>query len=274
MASVLVLVMTFIVSTLSFLTYDVMENTSSNMEDKVQIVGYVDSSESTYYKDTLIDDIESIPNVSEVELQESADELDEFLEDLDVGGELFEDVVDDNPLEDTLYIHLKDSAGIEGTYNQVMELDHFTEENVMYNQEGVDIVENLTVMFYVVIITLIVVVVAITVPIINILIKNSIDARSSEIRVKRLIGATKFTIISPILLELLIMFVISLGIYTAITYYLLQFIRDAIDSFGISMVEVGSLRSIMVDSLSVNIIFGLVLILVTLMYVAFNKIKV
>lgn len=274
LVSILVLVVTFIISTLSFLTYNIAGNTSQNMEDKVQIVGYIESGESSYYKDTVIEELEELSNVEGITYKESQEELEGFLEDLDVGGELFEDVLDDNPLEDTLYIQLKDNSQIEETYNKILELDHFDEDNVLYNQEGVEIVENLTVMFYVVVITLIVVVGAITVPIINILIKNSIDSRSSEIRVKRLIGAKKVSIVAPILVELLIMLIISILLYGVVAYYLLIFIRDTINSFGVNLIEIGSLQEIFLNSFGVNILFGIIITISTLMYVVINKMKV
>lgn len=274
LVSILVLVVTFIISTLSFLTYNIAGNTSQNMEDKVQIVGYIESGESSYYKDTVIEELEELTNVEGITYKESQEELEGFLDDLDVGGELFEDVLDDNPLEDTLYIQLKDNSQIEETYNKVLELDHFDEDNVLYNQEGVEIVENLTVMFYVVVITLIVVVGAITVPIINILIKNSIDSRSSEIRVKRLIGAKKISIVAPILVELLIMLIVSILLYGVVAYYLLIFIRDTINSFGVNLIEIGSLQEIFLNSFGVNILFGIIITISTLMYVVINKMKV
>lgn len=274
LVSILVLVVTFIISTLSFLTYNIAGNTSQNMEDKVQIVGYIESGESSYYKDTVIEELEELTNVEGITYKESQEELEGFLDDLDVGGELFEDVLDDNPLEDTLYIQLKDNSQIEETYNKILELDHFDEDNVLYNQEGVEIVENLTVMFYVVVITLIVVVGAITVPIINILIKNSIDSRSSEIRVKRLIGAKKISIVAPILVELLIMLIVSILLYGVVAYYLLIFIRDTINSFGVNLIEIGSLQEIFLNSFGVNILFGIIITISTLMYVVINKMKV
>lgn len=274
LVSILTLVMTFMVSTLSFLVYNVADTTSQNMEDKVQIIAYVDSLESEYFKDTAREGLESLPNVDKVVYKESAEELEGFIEDLDLGGELFQDVLEENPLEDTLYIHLKDSSKIESTYNQVLELEEFDEESVLFNEEGVEIVENLNVMVNVSIITLIIVVSTITIPIINILVKNSIDARSSEIRVKRLIGAKKFSIISPILLELLVMLLLAILLFSIISYYLLKFLRDAIDSFGVSMIEVGSLTPIFTNSLSVNLVFGLVLMLGMLLYVSVRKIKV
>lgn len=274
LVSILVLVVTFIISTLSFLTYNIAGNTSQNMEDKVQIVGYIESGESSYYKDTVVEELEELTNVEGITYKESQEELEGFLEDLDVGGELFEDVLDDNPLEDTLYIQLKDNSQIEETYNKILELDHFDEDNVLYNQEGVEIVENLTVMFYVVVITLIIVVGAITVPIINILIKNSIDSRSSEIRVKRLIGAKKISIVAPILVELLIMLIISILLYGVVAYYLLIFIRDTINSFGVNLIEIGSLQEIFLNSFGVNILFGIIITISTLVYVVINKMKV
>lgn len=274
LVSILVLVVTFIISTLSFLTYNIAGNTSQNMEDKVQIVGYIESGESSYYKDTVVEELEELTNVEGITYKESQEELEGFLDDLDVGGELFEDVLDDNPLEDTLYIQLKDNSQIEETYNKILELDHFDEDNVLYNQEGVEIVENLTVMFYVVVITLIVVVGAITVPIINILIKNSIDSRSSEIRVKRLIGAKKISIVAPILVELLIMLIVSILLYGVVAYYLLIFIRDTINSFGVNLIEIGSLQEIFLNSFGVNILFGIIITISTLMYVVINKMKV
>lgn len=274
LVSILVLVVTFIISTLSFLTYNIAGNTSQNMEDKVQIVGYIDSGESSYYKDTVVEELEELTNVEGITYKESQEELEGFLDDLDVGGELFEDVLDDNPLEDTLYIQLKDNSQIEETYNKILELDHFDEDNVLYNQEGVEIVENLTVMFYVVVITLIVVVGAITVPIINILIKNSIDSRSSEIRVKRLIGAKKISIVAPILVELLIMLILSILLYGVVAYYLLIFIRDTINSFGVNLIEIGSLQEIFLNSFGVNILFGIIITISTLVYVVINKMKV
>lgn len=274
LVSILVLVVTFIISTLSFLTYNIAGNTSQNMEDKVQIVGYIDSGESSYYKDTVVEELEELTNVEGITYKESQEELEGFLDDLDVGGELFEDVLDDNPLEDTLYIQLKDNSQIEETYDKILELDHFDEDNVLYNQEGVEIVENLTVMFYVVVITLIVVVGAITVPIINILIKNSIDSRSSEIRVKRLIGAKKISIVAPILVELLIMLIVSILLYGVVAYYLLIFIRDTINSFGVNLIEIGSLQEIFLNSFGVNILFGIIITISTLMYVVINKMKV
>lgn len=105
LVSILVLVVTFIISTLSFLTYNIAGNTSQNMEDKVQIVGYIDSGESSYYKDTVVEELEELTNVEGITYKESQEELEGFLDDLDVGGELFEDVLDDNPLELSL-IHI------------------------------------------------------------------------------------------------------------------------------------------------------------------------
>lgn len=70
------------------------------------------------------------------------------------------------------------------------------------------------------------------------------------------------------------MLLVAIGIFVVLAYYLLKFLRDVVESIGVSMIEVGSLTPIFANSLSVNIVFGLVLMLGMLIYVSFRKIKV
>lgn len=251
-----------------------INTTLKNMEDRVQIVAYVPNDVSTFKVENLKKELYKVGNIKGVEYNSSEEELEDFLEGLSVGNDLFLEVLEDNPLDDSLNITLKDTRKIESTYEEILELEDFTEDTLVYNKDGVDIIENLTQLLYVVNISLIVVIALVTIPIINLIIKGSIDNRSNEIRVKRLIGAKKISILTPIILELLIMFLVSAIIYSIVSYYLLVNARKLLEGLHISAIEVGSLTSIYVDSLIINGVFGLLIITLVMLYVSRKKIRV
>lgn len=274
LVSIVVLLITFLITVMSMFMNSTINTTLKNMEDSVQIVAYVPNDVSTFKVENLKKELYKIGNINGVEHNSSEEELEDFLEGLSVGNDLFLEVLEDNPLDDSLNITLKDTRKIESTYKEILELEDFTEDTLVYNKDGVDIIENLTQLLYVVNIVLIVVIALVTIPIINLIIKGSIDNRSNEIRVKRLIGAKKISILTPIILELLVMFLISAIIYSIVSYYLLVNARKLLEGLHISAIEVGSLTSIYVDSLIINGVFGLLIITLVMLYVSRKKIRV
>lgn len=274
LVSIVVLLLTFLITVMSMFMNSTINTTLKNMEDRVQIVAYIPNDVSTFKVENLKKELYQLGNVKGVEHNSSEEELEDFLEGLSVGNDLFLEVLEDNPLDDSLNITLKDTRKIESTYKEILELEDFMEDTLVYNKDGVDIIENLTQLLYVVNIVLIVVIALVTIPIINLIIKGSIDNRSNEIRVKRLIGAKKISILTPIILELLVMFLISAIIYSILSYYLLVNARKLLEGLHISAIEVGSLTSIYVDSLIINGVFGLLIITLVMLYVSRKKIRV
>lgn len=270
---IVVMVVTFCVISFSVFLNGLVEQTTETMSDKVQLVIYVDDNVSDFRKDEILTHVKEVGNVDDVEYKTSEEGLEDFVGGLDIDSEVFE-VIEDNPLQDIMYVSLNDINLIDKTYNDILDSEYLSEEDVVYNAEGYDIVQNLNKGLIIFMVIMVVIIVTITIPIINILVKNSIDNRQQEIYIKRSIGASRWNILNPIILELFIMMAVSFIAYLGINYYLLVSLRSIINSLNIDVLQVGSLRELYLTGSVVSLGIGVVFVLFMVMYVSFRKIKI
>lgn len=270
---IVVMVVTFCVISFSVFLNGLVEQTTETMSDKVQLVIYVDDNVSDFRKDEILTHVKEVGNVDDVEYKTSEEGLEDFVGGLDIDSEVFE-VIEDNPLQDIMYVSLNDINLIDKTYNDILDSEYLSEEDVVYNAEGYDIVQNLNKGLIIFMVVMVVIIVTITIPIINILVKNSIDNRQQEIYIKRSIGASRWNILNPIILELFIMMAVSFIAYLGINYYLLVSLRSIINSLNIDVLQVGSLRELYLTGSVVSLGIGVVFVLFMVMYVSFRKVKI
>lgn len=268
-----VMVVTFCVISFAVFLNSTVEQTSESMGDKVQLVIYVDDGMSDFRKDEITEHVKSINNVSGVEYKTSEEGLADFVGGLDIDSEVF-DVIEDNPLQDIVYVSLNDINLIDNTYEEIVSKDYVGEDDVVYNAEGYDIIQSLNKGLVVFMVVMVVVTMTITLPIINILVKNSIDNRQQEIYIKRSIGASRWNILNPIMLELFIMMGVSYIIYLGANYYLLTSLRSLIESLNISVLQVGSLREVYMTGGIVSLVVGILFLVLMVTYVSFRKIRI
>lgn len=249
------------------------DTTSTNMTERVQVIVYLDNNISGHRQNEIETHLKKIENIHQVEFVSSEDTLEQFLENITVEPEVFE-LLGDNPLNDMLTVSLHDISDIEATYREMIEHNYLSEDNVVYSEDGYDLIASLNQGNTTISFVLGIMLMTITLPIINILIKNSIDSRATEIYIKRIIGATRLNILQPIIWELITLYAFSYVIFLSLNYFMLEAVIQILENLNISILTLADIDSVYLQSAVIGLVVGIIFITLQLLYVAFRKINV
>lgn len=269
----MIMVGTLLVVSLVVFMNATSETTSTNMTERVQVIVYLDNNISGHRQNEIETHLAKIENIHQIEFVSSEDTLEQFLENITIEPEVFE-LLGENPLNDMLTVSLHDISDIETTYREMIEHNYLSEDNVVYSEDGYNLIASLNQGNTTISFVLGIMLMTITLPIINILIKNSIDARATEIYIKRIIGATRLNILKPIIWELITLYAFSYVIFLSLNYFVLEAVIQILENLNISILTLADIDSVYLQSAVIGLVVGIVFITLQLLYVAFRKINV
>lgn len=266
LSTLLSLIISFVGIICTVILFNYVTHLKDNLEDKVQIVAFIDK-ESKNTEQIIVDKIKTIDNVDKVTYNSANKELDNLINEISDDSEIdttFEDIKKDNPLQDVVYIKINDKSKINTVAKDLETIPDI--DTIEYNKEATNIyLKSLNLLWYVGIASVIIMIL-LTFPNLVSLLNSGIKMRKTELRIKRLVGASKFKIMSNFIIELGIIFIIALIITSIISNYLINMVQNTISHLGLSFLDISNTNSMWLESNYVVIIVGIILAITSLIY--------
>ena len=195
-----------------------VENFTKVIRDDFTIVVYMNNSNTEETEAKIKNEINGLSNIESITFNSKKDIANEMKEESEIFNTIISSWSDsENPLYDTYLVKVKDSEKISNTASKIEKIDGV--EMVRY---GEGMIESLLSIFKIVEKILIVIVVSLVLVtaflIIN-TIKITIFSRQEEIEIKRLVGASNFSIKQPFVIEGLFIGVLGSIIPVLVTIY-------------------------------------------------------
>lgn len=218
MASISCITVTLLLVAVSMVGSLNVENFTKEIRDDFTIVTYMKSEVDDAKKEEIKEQLQKIKNIDSITLDSKKD----IAERMKKESEIFNNIISswsesENPLYDTYLVKVKESEKISNTAKKIEKID-----GVAMVKYGQGMIESLMAIFDLVKKVLIVVVLGLIIVtaflIIN-TIKITIFSRQEEIEIKRLVGASNFSIKQPFVIEGLILGVLGSIIPVATTIY-------------------------------------------------------
>lgn len=216
-ASFCVLLVSLLLVGMSVLFYMNLTSMIGGVEDKNEVIIYMDEGTSDQELADFQSELAQIPNISEISFyskEQAFEDLKNSMSDYEV---LFDSLGDDNPLIDSYRIRVEDISQISATITQVEELDHI--DSIRAPMDFVNVLTEVrkivTVVFGVIIAALVV----ISVVIVSNATKASVFARREEIQIMKYVGATNSFIRIPFFVEGMITGLLAGGVALAVTWF-------------------------------------------------------
>ncbi len=228
-ASVLVLVSCLIITGCAYL---VLENIDHGFDWAYQqnvMVAYAETEVTADRLTAMKTEIEQIANVSSVELQSRDSLLEEYAEDLNFGDAVMEDLRADNPLPDSFIIHFDDLEQFNATASAIAKIDGI--EDVEYDQELTDTLVQLRNLIATIGGWVIALLLLVSLFIISNTIKLTVYSRRLEIYIMRSVGATRWFIRFPFVVEGIVLGAIAGGLAYGMVFLLYEVVGNNVD-FG------------------------------------------
>ena len=200
LASISCITITLLIVAAAILVTFNVENFTSEMESDLTIVVFLDNGISEEQIANVQEEIENIDNVESL-VFESKNAVKESMQE---ENEVFDEIMstwssEDNPLKDTFQVKVKDVTKIADTAEAIEKMDQ-----VSVVRYGEGMVDNLLLAFRTVekvAYGMVIALVLVTVFLIINTIKLTIFSRKREISIRRLVGASNFTIKTPFIVE-------------------------------------------------------------------------
>lgn len=200
LASISCITITLIVVALAIILSDNVNNFATLVEKDVTIVVFLDRDITKEQIEDVRDSIDVLDNIASIEFQDKLSISKEMME----SSEVFKNILgnydeEENPIQDTYLVKVKDIEHIKKTANKIKEIDHV---GVVKYGEGM--VEQLVTVFDVVkkvSIGMVIALIIVTAFLIANTIKITIFSRKREIEIMRLVGASNLNIKIPFLFE-------------------------------------------------------------------------
>lgn len=272
-STLLALIISFLTIVLTVVLYHYMDNAKNNLENKVQIAVFVekpikdDEDYKLKIKNTLVDKITKIDNVKKVRYKDADEELDNLIKDVSGGsevGETFEDIKEDNPLQDVIYVDVSNKSKIDITSKDISKLSQVSK--VEYNKSASQIyLKSLKLMLYGALASILVTV-ALTFPNLLMLINSGIRMRKTELRIKKLVGASRLKIMGNFIIETLILFLVSFIITFIISKFIIDLIHDTVEQLGLKFLELNNTFDVMLNANIIVWVIGMLLAVFSVWY--------
>ncbi len=200
LASISCITITLVVVSLAMILSDNVNNFATLVEKDVTIVVFLDRDITKEQIEDVRDSIDVLDNIASIEFQDKMSISKEMMESSDV----FKNILgnyneEENPIQDTYQVKVKDIELIKKTADQIKEIDH-----VSVVKYGEGMVEQLVTVFDVVkkvSIGMVIALIIVTAFLIANTIKITIFSRKREIEIMRLVGASNLNIKIPFLFE-------------------------------------------------------------------------
>lgn len=225
MASISCITITLLVVALSLILTSNVENIATLIEKDVTIVAFLDVNTTEEERDQVLKDIKSLDNIDTVTFESKVQIANEMMDSSDVFKNVMEGwTEEENPLQDTYLVKVKNIEQINDTANKIQKLDH-----VSLIKYGEGMVEQLIEVFRLVrnvCVGIVIALVIVTAFLIANTIKITIYSRRREIEIMRLVGASNTNIKIPFILEGLFLGILGSIIPVVATMYTYSILYD------------------------------------------------
>lgn len=218
MASISCITVTLLLVAASMIGSLNVENFTNEIRDDFTIVTYIKNDADDAKKEEIKSNLQKIKNIESITLDSKKDIAERMKEE----SEIFNNIISswgesENPLYDTYLVKVIDSEKISNTAKKIEKID-----GVQMVKYGQGMIESLMSIFNIVKKLLIVIVIGLVVVtaflIVN-TIKITIFSRQEEIEIKRLVGASNYSIKQPFVIEGLILGILGSIIPVVATVY-------------------------------------------------------
>ena len=217
-ASISCIAITLIVVSISIILSDKVNNFTTLVEEDVTIVTFLSNDISSERVSEINAEINKLDNIANVSYESKMEIADEMKSSSDVFKNLMEDwTEDENPLQSTYLVKVKDIEKIGETANQIKNI-----EGVSVVKYGEGMVEQLVTVFDMVrkiSIVIVAALVVVTAFLITNTIKITIFSRKREIEIMRLVGASNLNIKIPFIFEGLLLGMLGSIVPICLTIY-------------------------------------------------------
>lgn len=202
-----------------------VENFTKLISDDFTIVAFIDNKADEEKEEQILKDIEKISNIESITYTSKNEVAKEMM----ASSETFKSIIsswddEENPLSDTYSIKVKDLDKIEKTAKKIKKVDGI--EIVKYGEGMVDSMVSIFNIIKKVLIVIVIGLVIVTAFLITNTIKITIFSRQEEIEIKRLVGASNFSIKQPFAIEGLIIGILGSIIPILATIYGYSFLYE------------------------------------------------
>ena len=195
-----------------------VENFTDLIRDDFTIVAFVNNKATEEDKTKIKKELEKIKNIESIDFISKKD----IMEDMKKSSDTFNSVMSswgesENPLDDTYQIRVKEEEKISKTAEKIKKIGMI--DKVSYGEGMVDSMISIFGIIKNILIVIVVALVVVTAFLIVNTIKITIFSRQEEIEIKRLVGASNFSIKQPFVIEGLIIGIIGSIIPIIVTIY-------------------------------------------------------
>ena len=195
-----------------------VENFTDLIRDDFTIVAFVNNKATEDDKAKIKSELEKIKNIESIDFISKKD----IMEDMKRSSDTFNNVMSswaesENPLDDTYQIRVKNDEKISKTAEKIKKIDKI--DKVSYGEGMVDSMISIFGIIKTILIVIVIGLVVVTAFLIVNTIKITIFSRQEEIEIKRLVGASNFSIKQPFVIEGLILGALGSIIPIIVTIY-------------------------------------------------------
>lgn len=195
-----------------------VENFTKLISDDFTIVAFVQNDASKEDEEKIEESLNKLSNVESITFVSKVDTKQEMMD----SSETFRSIMsaweeDENPLSDAYQVKVKDLEKIEKTADKIKKIEKI--EIVKYGEGMVDSMVSIFNLVKKILIILVVALIVVTAFLIVNTIKITIFSRQEDIEIKRLVGASNFSIKQPFVIEGLIIGVLGSIIPIIVTIY-------------------------------------------------------
>ena len=202
-----------------------VENFTKLISDDFTIVAFIENKANEEEEKKILKEIKKLSNIDTITYTSKKDVAKEMSE----SSETFNSIIsswaeEENPLSDTYSIKVKDLDKIEKTAKQIKKIEGI--EIVKYGEGMVDSMVSIFDIVKKVLIVIVIGLIIVTAFLITNTIKITIFSRQEEIEIKRLVGASNFSIKQPFAIEGLIIGILGSIIPILATIYGYSFLYE------------------------------------------------
>lgn len=202
-ASISCITVTLIIVSASIVGSWNVENFTNLIRDDFTIVAFVNNKATDEDKEKIQKELEKIKNIESIDFISKKD----IMEDMKKSSDTFNSVMSswdesENPLDDTYQIRVKNEEKISKTAEKIKSIKNI--DKVSYGEGMVDSMISIFKIVKNILIVIVIALVVVTAFLIVNTIKITIFSRQEEIEIKRLVGASNFSIKQPFVIEGLI----------------------------------------------------------------------
>ena len=224
-ASISCITVTLIIVAASIIGSWNVENFTDLIRDDFTIVAFVNNKATEEDQENIKSKLEKIKNVESIEFISKKDIMEEMKQSSDTFNTVMSSWGEsENPLDDTYQIRVKNDEQISKTAEKIKKIEKI--DKVSYGEGMVDSMISIFKIIKNILIIIVIALIIVTAFLIVNTIKITIFSRQEEIEIKRLVGASNFSIKQPFVIEGLIIGVLGSIVPMIVTIYGYSYLYD------------------------------------------------